>query len=375
MSLGSNLKFGIVSLTVSIVLSALCHGQQSVPSIADIEKVWKARQEKVTSAWFEMETERTIFKGYASSRSNVDRAKRKLAPLPENPPRDYLVKGTRRFSFRGIKSHDSYVDQAWDPVAKRLYPRQYTEVFDGRRFKSLDIPSASDEGYPGGIVAKGPQSGSALKFPLLPILITFRGSHPQYFNALNKFRVAGATVRVAGRPCLELVRALEDGQRSELLYVDLERSYVVVKMVIMDEGRPSWEWTTTYRSDSTVGWVPDSWEYLLQSGKGHRQDAGRRKVVRYEFNSNLDESEFDIRFPPRTKVNDTSGDQYVLYTILGNGEKGRAFPAGLGLSYEQLQEPVPHNRRWLLFWGALLLLAFLGSVRMWMRRRSRALSS
>lgn len=254
--------YAVVSFASVMVLQGLCLGGEPVPSIADIEKVWKARQAKIDSAVFELETERTIFKGSSSRFINLDRRKRGLAPMPESPPRDHLVKGRRRVSFSGVRTHDSYDEESWDPSGNRLYSKHCAEVFNGNLFKSLDNPSSARQHYPSGLVKKASQAGGALKFPQLPIFMTLRGSHPQYFNSLRQFRVTGKTVPVAERSCLELVRKSSD-QQEEVLYLDPARDYVVAKMVILDERQPTWQWSATYRADPVVGWIPHSWEYLL----------------------------------------------------------------------------------------------------------------
>lgn len=360
----------VVTFALALVHQHRCFGEQPAPSIAEIEKVWKARQDKVEAAVFELETGKTIYKGSSSEADNSILIKLGKPPMPESPPRDYLVKGTRRFSFSGVNTHDSYEDQAWDPIGNRLYSTKCVEVFNGKLFKSLDNPSSGQENYPAGIIKKAPQAGGALKFPLLPILLTLRGVHPDYFNSLSQFRLSGNTVPIAGRSCLELVRASQRGQGQEVLFVDPERDYVVAKMVILDEGKPTWQWTAKYRTDATVGWVPYTWEYLLLTRKGHRTGAGRRTVVRYEINAKLDDSEFDIRFPPGTKVDDeVSFGQYVVYTISETGERNRVVPAVQGSTYDELQRPTPRVRRWLWLWGAVLVLSLTGGV--WLRKRHR----
>lgn len=362
--------FAEVSFALALVLQAQCLAGQPVPSIDEIEKVWKARQDKVDSAVFELETEKTIFRGSNSEADNSILLKLGKPPMPENPPRDYLVKGTRRFSFSGVRTHDSYEDQSWDPIGKRLYSTKCVEVFNGKLFKSLDDPSSGQENHPAGIVKKTPQSGRALKFPLLPILMTLRGVHRDYFNSLSQFRLSGKSVPVAGRSCLELLGPSERGQRQEVLYVDSERDYVVAKMVILDEGKPTWQWSATYQSHKTAGWIPQTWEYLLLTRKGYRLSAGRRTVARYKINAKLDDGEFDIQFPPGTKVDDeVNFGQYVVYAISDSGERNRVVPAAEAPTYDDLQKPVPGSRRWLWLWGAVFLLTLAGAT--WLRLRHR----
>jgi hypothetical protein len=363
---------GIVSLAL---LAGVCRAQQAKPTMEQILAVWKARQDKVTSARFDMSREETIHRG---STSLIDRERRRMAGMPletePNPPRDYLVKGTSGVSLDGAKLRYSYDHQQWDPRGKKLYAEQYVDVFDGEFFKFLQDPASGQDSHASAAVRKHQASESALQFPILPLILAFRGVHPQFFRDLPKFEITGKIMAISGRPCLELVRdAGPPGQR-EFLYLDQNRSYVVVKEMIVHGGPPECQLDLTYAADELVGWVPKSWEYVMRFGKDHQfVNSGRNAVLRYELNPAMDESEFDIVFPPGTLVhNETSGDD-LLSVVQDNGESGTELAAGLDPSYEALRKAGPPTNRWMLVTvsGVAFALALGGWIcfRQWRLRR------
>jgi hypothetical protein len=343
--------------------------QQGKPSIEQILQVWKGRQGKVASARFELSFEETIPKG---SDKGSDSSK------PE-PPRDFLVKGTSSVSLSGAKLRYSFNDQEWDSIGKRLYPRHYVDVFDGRISKNLQAPASNDQEYAIAHIKKAETSESALGFSLRPLILTFRGSHPQYYRDLEKFKISGRTNTIAGQRCLELVRVPDFARggdpsassgRREVLYLDQDRDYVAVRYTIFTDDKPSWQLDVAYTSDAIVGWVPRSWEYLIRAVRaGQLLESQRITVDRYEINPAMDDKEFDISFPPKTRVIDYSTGTQVQYIIRENGEQGREIPGMVNPTYEDLQKAGVRVNRWVLMcvWAAIFVLGFGGWI--WLRKR------
>lgn len=99
-------------------------------------------------------------------------------------------------------------------------------------------------------------------------------------------------------------------------------------------------------------------------------------MARYELNPKLDDSEFDITFPPGTRVEDeVSFGKYMVYTIAESGERNEAVPAADLPTYEQLQQATRRSRHWLWLWGAVLLLSLTAVVWLRVRHRRRTNSS
>jgi hypothetical protein len=347
--------------------------QQHKVTIDDILEVWKEREQKVKSARFELTCEETIPKGRNSFVDVLYRRKVGIPPKTEpNPPRDYLVKGTSAVVLDGIKLHYSYDHEQWDPVEKKLYPEHYEDVFDGEFIRFVINPTSAHHNYSTGNVDKANKSDSGLRFPILPLILTLRGNHPQFFQDLVKFQLTGHSVVVGGRPCLELVRDSGPPGQREFLFLDQKRDYVMVKEMIVLGGQPNWQVDATYMPDAKIGWVPKSWEYIIRAGKDHvPMNSGRTTVTGYEINISVDENEFNIDFKPKTMVQDKSSGRLMQYLIRADGEKGVQIPAGQIPTYEELDKPAPRMKPWMWFttWTMMLVAALGGWI--WLRHRRR----
>ncbi|HEV3258763.1 MAG TPA: hypothetical protein VG013_17970 [Gemmataceae bacterium] len=365
-------SIGLIACVVSMAsVPGLCRAQDAKPTIDAILKVWQTRQERVRTARFELNCEETIHKGRVSFMEGARQGGTGLQPQTgPNPPRDYLVNGTSSIRLDGSRMRYSYDHQQWDPIDKKLYPEHYIDVFDGRMFKFLRNPASAQKLYPLAAVRTAKASESSPKLAIRPLILTFRGNHPQFFRDLGEYRVTGQSITVATRPCLQLVRASAGAEQRDLLYLDQERDYVVVREMILVHEAPNWQSDVTYASDAAVGWVPRSWEYIVRVGKdGRVYQSGRRTIARYDINPQLDDNDFDIPFPPTTRVVDTSSGEGIQYVVRENGEKGRGILTANNPTYEDLQKPAPRFNRGVLMavWTAILVLALGGC--MWVRRR------
>jgi len=368
---------GCLTMTFALLSMALspriAWSQQGKVTIDDILEVWKERQQKVKSARFELSCEETIHKGRTSF---MDASLREAAGLPPetepNPPRDYLVKGISAVTLDGFKLRYSYDHEQWDPVEKKIYPEHYVDVFDGEFFRFLTNPASGHHDYPSAGVRKGGTSGSALKFPILPVIVTLRGNHPQFFQDLVKFQLTGQSVMVGSRPCVELMRDSGPPGQREFLFLDQKRDYVVVKEMIVFLGLPNWQVDATYAPDPQIGWVPKSWEYITRAGKDHvPMSSGRSTVTAYEINPHIDDNEFDVQFQPKTMVHDQSSGNYVQYLIRPDGEKGVAIPAANIPTYEDLDKPAPRMKPWMWVGIWAVIFAVASAMWIWLRHRRK----
>jgi hypothetical protein len=358
-----------MSLTVLGVLLSypgFSFAQEATPTVQTILQAWGNRQEKVSGARFGLSLEETIHKGSVSLLSM--QSKRGALSAEPNPARDYFVKGTGGVSVSGVQLRYFYDIPKWDPVAKSLYQQHYNDAFDGKSYKFFYSPASGQQEHPIAGIRSVSRSESSLKFPILPVVFAFRGNHPQFFDKLPKFEVTGRTIAIGGRPCCELVQRSASYDRREVLYLDRERDYVTVRDAVLVNGQPSWQLDVTYNPDPTVGWVPASWEYIIRAG-GNLVESGRRIVTHYEINPSMDRSEFDVLFPPGTRVLDESSGHQVQYIIRENGDKGKEIPGDSNPTYQDLEAAGARFNRWVLVgaWGGVFLSVFVCWI--WVRRR------
>jgi hypothetical protein len=364
-------------LTTTLVSSgpALAQTNNSAstqPSIDRIFKVWNARQEKVQSARFELKMEQTIHKG---SLSIVDKRREREGAGSKssepNPPRDYVVNGTGGVSVSGSKLRYWYNRQEWDPIGMALHPLEYLDTFDGQNYKRLRNPASGQHNYPMAAVKTAKGSESGFQFPIAALFLTIRGNNPLFCKDIKEFKVTGRTSLLASRSCMELVNESQGLDQREVLYLDAERDFVVVRMTTVVAGQPRWQLDVTYRQDPEIGWVPSAWDYLIRIGNATEpHESGRYNVTKHEINLELSESEFDIVFPPGTRVIDNTSKQEVQYLIQENSVKGREIPTSTNPTYAELEKASQRFNRFTLLaiWGGLCVLALGGWLFL---RRSR----
>jgi hypothetical protein len=294
----------------------------------------------------------------------------KGAAAEPNPPRDYEVDGVGTLTLGGAGLRYTSDLPVWNPMGRSLYRQQFESTFDGRLERSLRIPAFGEEPYPMAIVKTAARSGAADLFHLLPLTVTVRGHHDQFFRGLPRFTVTGRTVPVNGRPCLELVADSRTYDRREILLLDAERGYVVVRKTTLVGGKPTWQVDVSYDPDPLVGWLPQAWEYMIRVG-GKPYQGGRWAVAGYALNE--PDGGYDVTYPPGTRVIDTSGETEVQYAIRDDGVKGKEIPTASIPTYEELlQPPPPRSYRWGVVAVAIaLLLLGVGAV-VWVRHRRRA---
>jgi hypothetical protein len=309
----------------------------AMPTVEVVLKVWGDRQAKVKSLRFDLSTERTISKGHLSL---LLRSRTGQSTEP-NPPTDVDIGGSETISLVGQKTRQSVVSQRWDPTDKGLYAETLLAVYDGRLYKTLRDPASNQYRYPTAIVRKLDKSPMAQSFPIVPLFFAVRGDDPKYFQGLKDYRVVAKDVAVGGRPCLHLKKEANQG-RSESFYLDQERGYLVVRKTIEQNGMVTWEINVDNAVDPTVGWLPRSWRYSIRGGRDPKVlESGRATVTKYAINPKIADADFDIRFPPRTRVHDLTDGREVQYVVQPDGKKGVVIPVGKRPSYEDLNKPAP----------------------------------
>ena len=83
-------------------------------------------------------------------------------------------------------------------------------------------------------------------------------------------------------------------------------------------------------------------------------ESGHAAVAKFELNPQLLDGEFDIPFPPKTRVSDFNAGNEVQFVIQANGEKGVVIPVRKNPKYQDLDKPcaaemslIPSTKRFL----------------------------
>lgn len=369
----TNVALVVTLISISTVPAQEANPPTRLPTIEQILRVWRARQEKVRSAHFEYDIERTIYKGF------LDAAipNQPHGSAEPNPPQDYVVNGTGGVAISGQKLRNWCELPSWDPTTKSLYPSKYLDTFNGVKSKNLFTPADGQVSYSMGTIRGTTASQSAVSFPIAALLHTFRGDHPEFFSQLGKYTVTRQSI-VATRPCVELVKKQRTRDERDVFYLDLERGFVVVRKATLVGGEPTWQLDVKYRPDNVIEWVPSSWEYMIRFGKRDTPfESARYTVTRYILNPQLDASEFDIEFAPGTRVVDYVGTkgESVQYVVKDDRAKGPEIPTSANPTYDELVKAPSPSRvsrsrvAFLTLSGGTFVLAISGWLLLRRRRK------
>ncbi len=155
----------------------------------------------------------------------------------------------------------------------------------------------------------------------------------------------------------------------ETLYLDCERDFVVLRRTTAFRDELRWQGDVSYKVDAEIGWIPNAWEYVFRAGEDrHVQESGRCRLINYELNVEMADDEFDIEFPPSTRVFDDTKEKLIQYVVMEDGKPGRQIYDANGPTYEDLLQPAA-GRRWLVLAIGFIVSGFARFAWLWRRRR------
>jgi hypothetical protein len=229
-----------------------------------IRKKWQERQDKIRSLKCEIDAKEIIHKGSASSLMAVARPGVQ-GPNPD-PATDVPVRGLKKVSIgHGGMRHECHVP-IWSAVEHKLFEIVQTDTFDGKEHRGLHSRASFTQDYPSGQIAFRDRSQSATLLGLYPVVHYCRGCDGKAIPGIEQFEVGRSAVNVLGRPCIELVRESRRVKQRELLFVDRERDFVLVRRTLDISGRPALQLDVQYSQLPMYGWYPSKWEYILRAG-------------------------------------------------------------------------------------------------------------
>jgi hypothetical protein len=353
--------------------------QDKGPTIEQIVKVWEDRQSKVERARFEFSCTRTHHKG--STDFLAAAAGGTVTEVP-NPPRDYHVVGKGSLSMDGEKLRHVLDMEQWEPETRSLYAQHRVGTFDGKTAKLLHDPCSGTKSYAIAGIQPAKKSDSGFELAHLPLTALVRGDPAEFLRNLAGYQLSPGTIQVGTRPCIELVKTSRTTNRREVLYLDSQRDYALVRRMTIQGDRPTWQLDVRNAEDAKVGWVPKSWDYVIRSPDAKLVlESGGISVTSYELNGKMPDDEFDIKkLPPGTVVRDMTSGKLKLSVIQEDGKKGGEKPFPVNMTYEELKQFPPSRPSWGLWWvvtGGLLLAsgAAYFSLRGYQRYRRRQRST
>jgi hypothetical protein len=362
-----------------LAVTSLCVGlsaaEQAPVSNETIRRAWTERQNAAQTFVIEYICEATIYKDSARKAARAANIKSLADEHGENPPRDFLVKGTGRVAVSGNKIRYEKKIAAWNPEKKVLEDTQFIETFNGSVQKQYDSTGHSDlsnSSFPVGWVMNAKRSTSAPLIQLAPLIWTYRGIALK--NDIDDFSATGRVLLISGTECIELVRKSQDGSINAIRYLDHKKDYLLVRQSWLGpDGKPTWQIEATYKADPKLGWVIGGWEYFTGTGGGNIEDSGRYTVSAYTFGQEIKDEEFDYSFPPKTRVYDrTKGKETIEYVIQDDARPGVEILSVQSPTYKELNVAQLNTRRQALWIALLAIVATTLGFAFYKRLRKRA---
>jgi hypothetical protein len=368
-----------VAVALLVIISSNCRADQ-VPqfTIDKIQVAWQARQEQTKSARFFWKEQKTWPKGAISSAfASIIQQRNPGLKSKVMPSADRSVNFTYILTLHENKVRFESSGEEWDPEKQDFRPVKYVSVFDGKTAKYLYPDGIAHATWPLGTIRADPNYRDAELAALRPLLLVYR----PFVETLQPVDIQGFSLEnddvvIDGLHCIELVRRFSTNS-SIHFWLDRDRDFLLIRRLIVEQGKPFESIDIRYQIKEGIGFVPFEWRVVSNSGKGQLLCSGQGTLTSISINMSVEESSFDIDFPPGARVEDErKKEDYILRQ---DGSKRPILPQDFGATYEQILNSTPGNalkntqsqQHWwtIAIAGTLGLLALF--VFIWRRRLLR----
>jgi hypothetical protein len=358
-----------------VVVVQLAHAELQV-TLGAITKAWADRQDKVVSAKFSWKEHRVHPKGTLGDGREAGDAK----PVT-TPANDVAFDLTHTLTFDGAKMRYTWKGKVWNSEGSGVVDQDYVGSFNGLAPKVLWPRGAT--GHPVGTIMQGKKLLDVNQLQNLPLLMTYRAMHSTMglFDP-KEFMLSDRQGIVSGRKCV-LLKQVNGGAIT--YWVDAENHYLM-RYATEKDGKTGIQIDLSYTPHPDYGQVLSGWRAVVYGVNGRLTESSESQVTDYSINLKIPDDEFELEFPPGTRVSDLTtpsdiGD-YTDYIVRKNGEK-RAITAdeNLKATYEQLVNTdsgkalAPHwlLSKWIIGGNLALLASMLAYAawRLWSKRASR----
>jgi hypothetical protein len=299
-------------LLVVVLVMGTCGtacGQSKDPTIAAIEKAWKARQERFHSVEMKWTTRQTDLKGSVTE---------DYPPSPQHyqgilPPNDMVFQVPSSVILQGKNVRFEYSGREWNIVDGSCGAITY--VCGNSQDSTKEVyPFREGKDYPMGSVCANHRFDRSNHTDFRPIVYAFRPMDPYFFGVnLSACVVANRASRVRDVAVVEL--QCRSGTYVRSYWLDPNREYVLVKHLSREGDQPLGQIEIEYREDPKLGWVPKGWEYLSMGEKGKVGSQKLAIVSELQVGGTYPTDAFDLQFPSGTLVYNLLDDtKYIIRT-------------------------------------------------------------
>ncbi len=351
---------GLVALQASALALAQPPGEQ--PHVAAAKK----RQEATNSIAMEFRVVEVVSPGGISE------------PLPKQllggkqrlvPEKATTLESVNRVILFGIKVRYECNHPVWAPETGELHKAARILTSDGAYGKTLYPGGISNPEQPEGYIDRSSHVDEIRSHTLVPFTLCVRGAESSISPYLiTDFKATGAKTDVRGKECIECVRTT-GGTDTVRAWFDPTTDYVPRRIRREVRGKPRHQTDVEYRQDPTGTYLPSSWTRLEYSADGRVLTNTKVEVVSIQVGANHPDSDFDIKFPEKTKL--YNARERKDYIVQADGSL-REYDLAMG-EYTGTTAPAPgstwwdRNWKWLI--ATVVVLALLMSYGFRLRSR------
>ncbi len=266
------------------------------PAVRRAKEAWAKRQNALHSVLYVMDVQETM-------------------ELPRVTPMDPKSASPPKSAWRTLRI-ETQLRLSGDMMDYRSRPvggdTQYSVAFsrsayDGKESRRLYQGSKST-----GNILDQAGCDDADRVGLRPLILAFRPFHPEMgAMSLDNFRVSAEGRVVDGIECV-MLEELGDKKKKATVWVAPAQDYAMVRFVQRYKGRVGFSIDMTNTRDAEHGWIPSSWKVRSLRGDGSLSTSSEWRRVKYALNRPILRSEFQIAFPPGTRVEDRRTGELFL---------------------------------------------------------------
>ncbi len=356
------------------VFSGPAKSQPPLPTMAEIEAKWRAREDKTPSFRVSWEARRTLPKGVFDIVVQLSGEPGKTGPAPRT---DTIVDEKGALLVSGKKFRLDLDTTTWSVKEETIRPTSITHVSDGVAYTHYLRKSEVFE-YGTAHQKKLDTKGAApILQPqvLVPVVLAFRG-RDSYFagRPLGEFHVK-RRVPVSGRDCVELVYESRSQNLTETLLLDTQRDYIPLRAATQSGNMVVSQVDITYVPVPEFGWVPQSWECVLRSSPTAIRESCKVHKTTVEILADpASGEEFQVALDPGSRVIDRTGEKVKHSVVRPDGSAGSSVAVGDGGRAPLYEDLVAKNDaqaqvNWYVWTaiGSVAVLVVLLTYRCWPR--------
>jgi hypothetical protein len=300
-------------LAVLVVVGAPAAARPADPTIGDVQKAWKARQDATTSFRVEwVETVKVKAGAYAGR------------PDGPHPPEDKTFAAACSFAADGDKAAATEERLSYYLTEKTWQPHMRASRFDGRTFMVLSPLARPGWGH--ARIEKGtPVLGLGLHLSTGdPIQGLYRplggGAGPAFEFEKYKLGVGRETIREID--CIAVALKEPKPPAGYWLWCDPQRGFLPIRAKRRYSNGSGHDLDWAYRKNEAGRWVPSGWEFRHVDRDGATAIAIKAEVKKLEFDPTFAADAFAPNPPPSSHVTVYEGAEVKEdYLVRPDGSK------------------------------------------------------